>query len=134
MDLVTMATDLLSANPEYAADARKFAAIGNSVVGSVLSLTTGSPRWATERAVCEALRSVRGTYRTYRQMSAAQHGYVAYVAAHPGCSIADVDRACRRNPQAGHKWVYDGVNRLVSHRVLRKEWHFGRAALYVVEG
>lgn len=54
-------------------------------------------------------------------MSGNQACYVRYVTEHPGTSIAAVDRACRRNPQAGHKWVYDGVNRLIRRGVLRAE-------------
>ncbi len=55
---------------------------------------------------------------TYQQMSLNQHAYLAYVREHPGCCIADVDRACRVNPNAGHRWVYDGVDRLIRHGVL----------------
>jgi hypothetical protein len=54
-----------------------------------------------------------------RRMSAAQRGYIAFVAANPGVSTAEVDRACRRNPHAGHKWVYDGVKRLVRRKFLK---------------
>jgi len=50
--------------------------------------------------------------RTSSQLSRNQWSYLSYIAAHPGCCAADVDRACRRNPNAGHKWVYDSVARL----------------------
>jgi hypothetical protein len=52
------------------------------------------------------------------RLSAHQRRYIAYVQANPGCSIADVARACKLNPQAGHKWVYDGVGRLLRRGVL----------------
>lgn len=65
--------------------------------------------------------------------SAAQRTYVQYIAAHPGCYVAEVDRACRRNPAAGHKWVYDGVSRLVRRGILRAEWRGPRKCLWVAE-
>lgn len=57
--------------------------------------------------------------KTYPQMSNHQHRYLNYVAANPGCSIADVVRACRWNPNAGKKWIYEGVHRLARQGVLR---------------
>lgn len=63
-------------------------------------------------------------------MSANQASYVRYVAEHPGCSVAQVDRACRVNPQAGHRWVYDGVARLVRRGLLCRIWLGARWALY----
>jgi hypothetical protein len=39
----------------YLDDAREGAAVGNTVIGSLMSITLGSPRWATEKAGCEAL-------------------------------------------------------------------------------
>jgi hypothetical protein len=42
-----------------------------------------------------------------------QKQYLAYIAANPGCSTADVVRACRRNPEAGHRWIYDSIDRLL---------------------
>jgi hypothetical protein len=59
MTLEEQAYRLLKDEPDYIADAEQFAQIGNSVVGSVLSLTTGSPRWATEQAVLTALERLR---------------------------------------------------------------------------
>jgi hypothetical protein len=50
-----------------------------------------------------------------------QARYLDYISAHPGCSIADVDRACRRNRLAGHKWVYDGVKRLIKRGIVNTE-------------
>lgn len=55
-----------------------------------------------------------------KRISANQARYIAFVAANPGCSTADVDRACRWNSRAGHKWVYDGVNRLVRRGLVKR--------------
>lgn len=52
-------------------------------------------------------------------MSNHQKAYIAYVQRHQGCCIADVDRACRVNPRAGHRHVYAGVQRLVRRGLLR---------------
>ena len=46
---------LLRSDPDYLQDAREGSRVGNTVIGSVMAITTGSPRWATERAVLEAL-------------------------------------------------------------------------------
>lgn len=72
--------------------------------------------------------------RTSRRVSINQQNYLAYIAAHPGCCTMDVVRACRYNPQAGHKWIYDGVRRLIRRGFLRTEQGKGnRAALFVAQ-
>lgn len=53
---VTIALELLRDSPEYTQDAREGAPIGNSVVGSLLSLQHQIPRQYGEAAVVEALR------------------------------------------------------------------------------
>ena len=70
-------------------------------------------------------------YKIYKQMSGHQRRYADFIAANPGCSIADIDRACRVNRQAGHKWVYDGVNRLVARGVITKQRATNKTKLYI---
>ncbi|PWT78043.1 MAG: hypothetical protein C5B60_01810 [Chloroflexi bacterium] len=43
------------------ADARIGAPLGNSIAGSILSIITKSPRWATEQAVMQALAELDAT-------------------------------------------------------------------------
>lgn len=71
--------------------------------------------------------------RTTTRVSTNQSRYLSFIAAHPGCSIADVDRACRRNPRAGHKWVYDGVNRLIDRGLVQRSYAAGRTVLSIPE-
>ena len=54
----------------------------------------------------------------YPKLSANQHAIVAYIHDNPGCSKADVDRAVRRNPHAGHRHVYDSINRLIRRGIV----------------
>ena len=68
---------------------------------------------------------------TTSRISGHQARYIEYVEAHPGCSVADVDRACRCNPRAGHRWVYDGVSRLVRRGLLRAVRVGARKCLFV---
>jgi hypothetical protein len=57
-DLVERARLLLLANPEYLDDAERAARKGNSVIGQVLTMLTGKPRWATEAAVLQAVQQI----------------------------------------------------------------------------
>ncbi len=56
MTLSEHAYQLMKEFPTYAEDAREGAEVGNTIVGSVMSITTKSPRQYTEAAVVEALR------------------------------------------------------------------------------
>ena len=56
--------------------------------------------------------------RLYPQMSKHQETYVDYILAHPGCAKMDVNNACKINCLAGHKWVYDGINRLIAQGIV----------------
>jgi len=71
----------------------------------------------------------------YPQMSDNQESYVAYIFDHPGCCIMDVVRACKRNPLAGHKWVYAGVHRLAAQNIITIESSHvgGRTELFAIE-
>jgi hypothetical protein len=53
--LVKAALDMLRDNPGFVADARAGTRVNNSIVGSLLSIEYRAPRWATERAVRQAL-------------------------------------------------------------------------------
>ena len=52
-------------------------------------------------------------------MSDNQKLYVNYIINNPGCSKADVTRACKRNPLAGHKWIYDSISRLIRRKIVK---------------
>jgi len=49
---------LLQSDPEWEADARAGVPVGNTVVGSVMSMTFGAPRQVTEHAVACALQRI----------------------------------------------------------------------------
>lgn len=57
--LIKHALALLKSDKDYLADAREGAPVANTVVGSVMSITTGTPRQHTEAAVREALKRLR---------------------------------------------------------------------------
>lgn len=69
----------------------------------------------------------------HNMISYYQSEYMEYIRNNPGCIIADVDRACRHNPYAGHKWVYDGVSRLRRRGFLREEIKGGKVHLFLSE-
>jgi len=56
--LVARAIAMLRADADYLADARAGVLVDNSVVGSILSAETGTPRQYAEQAVAEALRRI----------------------------------------------------------------------------
>ncbi len=62
-----------------------------------------------------------------------QKSYLSYIENNPGCSIADVVRACKVNPRAGHCYIYDGVNRLVKRGMIKKTWKNGKTSLTITE-
>lgn len=66
MNLEQHAYELLKSNPHYVDDAKQGASVNNTVVGSVMSITTGSPRWATENAVKVALRRIQAESKKER--------------------------------------------------------------------
>jgi hypothetical protein len=67
-----------------------------------------------------------------KRTSSNQKVYLAYIASHPGCSIADVNRACKHNPRAGHKWIYDSVGRLIRRGFVACSKTSGVTALEVI--
>lgn len=60
-----------------------------------------------------------GVVNTTFRISAQQVAYLVYVQHNPGCTAADITRDCKHNPEAGHKWIYDSVNRLKRRGFLR---------------
>lgn len=62
-ELVALAAQMMRHNPEYLADAARGAPVGNSVVGSLISLLHGVPRQYAEPAVFEAARALRKPQR-----------------------------------------------------------------------
>jgi predicted transcriptional regulator len=63
--------------------------------------------------------------------TAGQTAY-AYIASHPGCCTAEVDRAVR-TARGGHQWMYATVDRLIKARLVRTERRGSRANLFVTE-
>jgi hypothetical protein len=55
MDLTKKALVMLRNHPDYIEDAREGSVVDNSVIGSILCIILHYPRWATEKAVREAL-------------------------------------------------------------------------------
>ena len=60
MDNVKLALSLLRDEPKYQEDARRFAGVGNSVVGSLLSIVYKIPRQYAEPAVRRAMQIIDG--------------------------------------------------------------------------
>ena len=91
----------------------------NSLAGAVLAIQYQVPRQVAEAAVRTA---VAGGLRFGRhRVSFEQLAYLHFVRENPGCCISDVDRACRRNPSAGHYWIYASVRRLRRRGLLCSE-------------
>lgn len=66
------------------------------------------------------------------RVSENQRSYLRFIADHPGTTKAAVGSACRRNPLAGHRHVYDGVTRLQRRGlVIDMDEHPSRCALYL---
>jgi hypothetical protein len=91
----------------------------NSLAGGVLAQQYQVPRRVAEAAVRAAVAG--GLRFAGKRVSFAQMEYLQYVGAHPGCCVADVDRACRHDRNAGHYWVYASVRRLVRRGLLSSE-------------
>jgi hypothetical protein len=58
-ELVAHARMVLLSEPSFIHDAARDSQVGNSLVGGLLSITTGAPRWKAERAVALAVASIR---------------------------------------------------------------------------
>jgi len=127
---------LETSDPEFAFIHKYFFsdAPSNRALGKVYCIHNGSLHKGFETNIPSMDLEAQSPHFKARwpQMSNAQHIYARYVASHPGCTIADVDRACRRNPLAGHRWVYDGVHRLIRQGVLEDRRNGHRTSLYVV--
>lgn len=54
-----------------------------------------------------------------------------YIEGHPGCCIADVDRAVR-TARGGHRWMYFTVKRLIRRGLVRFERAGSRILLYAL--
>lgn len=65
MNLENHAYELLKSQPHYLEDAREGAQVGNTIVGSVMAITTQYPRWATENAVRAALKRIHEETRQH---------------------------------------------------------------------
>lgn len=66
--LIDRALALLQDDPRLFQDAKAGARVGNTLAGSILALTTRSPRWATEEAVAAAVTIIdRETRRDARR-------------------------------------------------------------------
>jgi len=91
----------------------------NSLAGAVLAIRYKVPRWVGEDAVRAAVAG--GLRFGGQRVSFAQLEYLQFVAQHPGCCIADVDRACRRDRTAGHFWIYASIRRLRKRGLLYSE-------------
>lgn len=70
-DLVDAALGLLRDDEDYIRDACEGVRVGNSIVGSLLSIMHGAPRWATEHAVAEALAVLAAEERARRAQNEA---------------------------------------------------------------
>lgn len=71
--------------------------------------------------------------KLYRQMSEHQERYIDFIKEYPGCSMADVTRACKSNPNAGHKWVYDGIHRLELQGMVVDKGAVAKSKLFLTE-
>jgi hypothetical protein len=61
------------------------------------------------------------------RISSQQSTVLAFIAAHPGCSIADV---CRYEWSGlGHAASYARVNRLIDRGLVLRDWRGGRSVL-----
>jgi hypothetical protein len=53
------------------------------------------------------------------KMTSLRRAVLTHVTTHPGCSTADIDRACR-TARGGHRWMYAAVNRMIARGMLRR--------------
>lgn len=64
-----------------------------------------------------------------KNLSAMQDLYLTFIINNPGCTAADVHRACR--PQAWHALVYDSIMRLRRRSLVRIEVQGSKNLLFV---
>jgi|HubBroStandDraft_6_1064221.scaffolds.fasta_scaffold407208_3 hypothetical protein len=57
--------------------------------------------------------------KTSKRIGPAGKIALAYIASHPGCCAAEVDRAVR-TARKGHKWMYNTIARLVKNGYVHK--------------
>jgi hypothetical protein len=103
-DLTERALKLLREWPDLIEEAEDGAPIGNSIAGNLLAMETGCSRWATEKAVREALRLMkkpRARRPRWRDFETAAPSWLNF-AQDAGGALALPLSWCRSRPSAGN--------------------------------